>query len=31
MVGGIALVPTDDADQKNRLLDVALDGLRHRA
>jgi AcrR family transcriptional regulator len=31
MVGGIALVPTEDADEKSRLLDVALDGLRYRA
>ena len=29
MVGGIALVPTEDEDQKRRLLDLALDGLRY--
>jgi AcrR family transcriptional regulator len=30
MVGGIALVPTEDDAQKDRLLAVALDGLRYR-
>jgi AcrR family transcriptional regulator len=29
MVGAIALVPTEDAEQKNRLLELALDGLRY--
>jgi AcrR family transcriptional regulator len=29
MVGAIALVPTEDAEQKQRLLDLALDGLRY--
>ena len=30
MVGAIALVPTEDPEQKNRLLELALDGLRYR-
>ena len=30
MVGAIAMVPTDDAEQKRRLLELALDGLRYR-
>ena len=30
MVGAIALVPTEDPDQKQRLLELALDGLRYR-
>ena len=30
MVGGIALVPTEDPGQKKRLLKLALDGLRYR-
>jgi AcrR family transcriptional regulator len=30
MVAGIAMVPTDDAEQKDRLLDLALDGLRYQ-
>ncbi len=30
MVGAIALVPTEDPEQKQRLLDLALDGLRYR-
>ena len=29
MVGGIALVPTEDPEQKTRLLELALDGLRY--
>jgi hypothetical protein len=29
MVGAIALVPTEDSDEKNRLLELALDGLRY--
>lgn len=29
MVGAIALVPTEDPEQKQRLLDLALDGLRY--
>jgi AcrR family transcriptional regulator len=29
MVGGIAMVPTEDPEQKNRLLELALDGLRY--
>jgi AcrR family transcriptional regulator len=34
MVGAIALVPTEDPEEKKRLLELALDGLRyhpHRA
>ena len=31
MVGGIAVVPTVDDEQKRRLLELALDGLRYRA
>ena len=30
MVAGIAMVPTEDAEQKDRLVDLALDGLRYR-
>jgi AcrR family transcriptional regulator len=30
LVAGIAKVPTDDAGQKQRLLALALDGLRYR-
>jgi AcrR family transcriptional regulator len=30
MVGAIALVPTEDDDEKQRLLDLALDGLRYQ-
>jgi AcrR family transcriptional regulator len=30
MVGGIALVPTADPGQKERMLELALDGLRYR-
>jgi len=30
MVSGIAVVPTVDDEQKRRLLDLALDGLRYR-
>ncbi len=29
MVGAIALVPTEDPEQKQRLLELALDGLRY--
>jgi AcrR family transcriptional regulator len=29
MVGAIAMVPTEDAEQKKRLLALALDGLRY--
>jgi AcrR family transcriptional regulator len=31
MVGAIAMVPTEDPEQKNRLLELALDGLRYRS
>jgi AcrR family transcriptional regulator len=31
MVAGIAMVPTTDAEQQERLLDLALDGLRYKA
>jgi AcrR family transcriptional regulator len=31
LVGGIAVVPTADEEQKERLLTLALDGLRYRA
>jgi len=31
MVAGIAMVPTTDDEQKTRLLELALDGLRYRA
>jgi AcrR family transcriptional regulator len=31
MVGAIALVPTEDPEQKQRLLELALDGLRYHA
>ena len=30
MVGAIAMVPTEDPEQKKRLLELALDGLRYR-
>jgi AcrR family transcriptional regulator len=30
MVGGIALVPTADPGQKERMLELALDGLRYQ-
>jgi AcrR family transcriptional regulator len=30
MVAGIAMVPTEDPEQKERLLDLALDGLRYQ-
>jgi AcrR family transcriptional regulator len=30
MVGGIAMVPTADPEQKERLLELALDGLRYQ-
>jgi hypothetical protein len=30
MVAGIAMVPTDDSEQKTRLLEFALDGLRYQ-
>jgi len=30
MVAGIAMVPTEDPEQKERLLELALDGLRYR-
>jgi AcrR family transcriptional regulator len=30
MVSGIAVVPTADAEQKERMLQLALDGLRYR-
>jgi hypothetical protein len=30
MVAGIAMVPTADPGQKERLLELALDGLRYR-
>ena len=29
MVGAIAMVPIEDPEQKSRLLELALDGLRH--
>lgn len=29
MVGAIAMVPTEDPEQKDRLLELALDGLRY--
>jgi AcrR family transcriptional regulator len=29
VVGAIAMVPTEDVEQKNRLLELALDGLRY--
>jgi AcrR family transcriptional regulator len=29
MVGAIAMVPTEDPEQKERLLELALDGLRY--
>jgi len=31
MVGAIAMVPTEDPAQKERLLELALDGLRYHA
>ena len=31
MVGGIAMVPTADPEQKERMLELALDGLRYHA
>jgi AcrR family transcriptional regulator len=31
MVGAIAVVPTEDPEQKKRLLELALDGLRYDA
>jgi AcrR family transcriptional regulator len=31
MVGAIAMVPTEDPEQKKRLLELALDGLRYDA
>ena len=31
LVGGIAVVPTADPEQKERLLQLALDGLRYQA
>ncbi len=31
MVGAIAMVPTEDAAQKLRLLELALDGLRYHS
>ena len=31
MVGAIAMVPTEDPQQKQRLLELALDGLRYHA
>jgi hypothetical protein len=30
MVGAIALVPTEDPEQKQRLLEIAFDGLRYQ-
>jgi AcrR family transcriptional regulator len=30
MVGGVSVVPTTDAGQKERMLQVVLDGLRYR-
>ena len=30
MVGAIAMVPTEDPEQKKRLLELALDGLRYK-
>jgi AcrR family transcriptional regulator len=30
LIGGIAMVPTTDPGQKERLVDLALDGLRYR-
>ena len=30
MVAGIAMVPTEDPEQKTRLLELALDGLRYQ-
>jgi len=30
MVAAIAMVPTEDPEQKQRLLNVALDGLRYQ-
>jgi AcrR family transcriptional regulator len=31
MVGAIAMVPTEDSEQKQRLLELALDGLRYHS
>ena len=31
LVGAIAMVPTEDPEQKTRLLELALDGLRYRS
>jgi AcrR family transcriptional regulator len=31
IVGAIAMVPTEDAEQKQRLLELALDGLRYHS
>ena len=31
MVGGVSAVPTTDAEQKERILQIVLDGLRYRA
>ena len=31
MVGGVSVVPTTDPEQKERMLQVVLDGLRYRA
>jgi hypothetical protein len=30
LVGGIAVVPTPDPEQQERMLRLALDGLRYR-
>jgi hypothetical protein len=30
LIGGIAMVPTTEPGQKERLVDLALDGLRYR-
>ena len=30
MVSGIAMVPAEDAAQKERMLELALDGLRYQ-
>jgi AcrR family transcriptional regulator len=30
MVGGVSVVPTTDPDQKERMLQIVLDGLRYR-
>jgi hypothetical protein len=31
MVGGVSVVPTTDPEQKERMLQIVLDGLRYRA